>query len=138
MIYRGRTFAAGIMLAVLVGAGGRPVSARQKDTTITGKVGNVHLKSKVKAGDVALGPGRYEVQHVARGDRHFMVFREPAVPARGGIVRPEEVARVKCDVVPPGGEARKTGVLLGATPEGLRVIEEIYVRGENVKHVLTG
>lgn len=134
---RCQMFVASIVLALFMLTGGWPAFAQQRDTISIGKLGHIHLKAKVEVGDVVLDPGRYEVQHVARGDRHQMVFRELVVPVRGGIIWPREVARVNCDFVPIEGKVKKTNFLVSASGEGLQTMEELSVKGETVKHVFT-
>lgn len=125
---------AGIMLMLVLWPTSSPSFAREREKLSIGKIGYLHLKSKVKVGDMVLEPGRYQVQHLAQGDEHFMVFSELVVPARGGIIWPKEVGRAKCTVEVTGNKNQKTISLLSDNPEGVKKIEAIYVKGETVKH----
>lgn len=113
-----RTVIASALLILIAGMLSLSISARaghahpQKVSgkeVIIGKKGQVHFTTKVKAGDVVLKPGMYQIQHVEEGSEHIIVFREVGMQAgyRMGSTRvAKEVARIKCKVEPVRGLTR--------------------------------
>jgi hypothetical protein len=104
-----------------------------------GKKGEIHFKSKVKAGDTVLGPGMYQVQHVVDGDSHAIVFREMSMPAgyrMGSATVGKEVARAKCSVEPVEKKVHSSRIVLRTTDAGEKQVAEVQIAGEAYKHVL--
>lgn len=48
----------------------------------------------------------------------------------------KEVIWVKCRVEPLREKARYGGICFGTNAAGEKTVEEVYVRGENLKHVI--
>ena len=106
MSSRGRPVLMSVLLVMLVGTTGLLSFARQKEVVRAGRKGNLHIASTVRAGDVLLKPGMYEVQHVLEGGGDVIVFTEMKMPGpfeKGRTMHDSirrEVARVKCKVEP--------------------------------------
>lgn len=101
------------------------------------KKGMVRLSKTTWAGSVKLERGMYHVKHVASGDEHWLVFKEVSLRAgyMGGLMwEGKEVVRLKCRIEPVGKSVRNTKIKLGRNASGERVIEEIQIAGEKVKH----
>jgi hypothetical protein len=106
---------------------------------VKAKKGVLHLNQKVKAGDVTLKSGSYQVRLVMEGDEHFIVFR--IIPSgqgyRGGNTLPgKEVARIKCQHEPVAKKWNNTTVTLRTNAAGKKEIAEIHVAGEAFIHRL--
>jgi len=142
-----RIIAAITLLVLAVGAFNLPVSAQDhqahqagpsKDFAI-GKKGEVHFNVQVKAGDAALKPGMYQVQHVVEGNDHVIIFKEMSMPAgykMGATPVGKEVARIKCKVEPVANKASNTKITLRTNAAGEKEIAEVQVAGEAFKHLL--
>ena len=115
-------------------------SQKQKGETLTvGKKGEVHFTSEVKAGDTALKPGMYQVQHLTEGEDHVIVFKEMGMAAgykMGNTPVGKEVARIKCRVEPVAKKVSNTKITLRNNDMGGKEIAEIQVAGEAFKHIL--
>src|SRR5581483_9496213 len=62
-------------------------------------------------GDTILNPGMYQVQHVAEGGDHVIIFKEVGMAAgykMGNTPVGKEVARVRCNVEPVAKAATNT------------------------------
>jgi len=110
---------------------------QNKDFTI-GKKGIIHFNVPVKAGNVLLQPGMYQLQHVIEGNDHVFAFKTVTMPAgyRHGNtpVNDETAARVVCKVV--GAEkVNKTNITLRTNAAGEKEIAEVQVAGEPYKHL---
>ena len=104
------------------------------------KTGMLRISEPVWAGNVQLKSGMYHVKHVMDGDTHVLVIKSVALPAgyKEFSMREErEVARLNCRVEPVAKSTSNTKMLLGKNASGERVIEEIQIASEKVKHVLT-
>lgn len=98
--------------------------------------GMVRFSSKVRVGDVVLKSGMYHVQHVIEGNDHVIVFKPVALPAgkQFPMWEEKEIVRLKCKIEPVDKSVRNTKIQLGRNASGERVIEEIQIAGERVKH----
>jgi hypothetical protein len=108
-----------------------------QDTLTVGKKGMVTFTSNVKAGETTLKAGMYHVQHVVEGSNHLFVFKAVSMPAgyrENQMVETKEVVRLNCTVEPTAKKTRNTKIKLGTNAAGEKVIEEIQVAGESVKH----
>ena len=106
---------------------------------ITGKKGEVHFTTQVKAGDAVLKPGMYQVQHVTEGGEHVIIFKEMEMPAgykHGNTPVSKEVARIKCKVEPVTKAVSNTKVTLRTNAAGEKEVAEVQVAGEAFKHLL--
>jgi hypothetical protein len=119
---------------------GSKASSRQGEMTRLGKKGELPITSPTRVGDVLLEPGTYRVQHVVEGEDHFITFRkmshtrsdQPSYP----LGTPgKEVARVKCRLAPLGEKAKHSGMRFGTNAAGEQTVEEVHVKGEDVRHV---
>ena len=102
------------------------------------KKGMVRLTSKTRVGDRLLEPGMYHVQHVVEGSEHVISFQPVTMPAgfkEYSMVEGKEIVRLKCRVEPVAKSVSNTKITLGRNAAGERVIEEIQIPGEKVKHV---
>ena len=117
-----------------------PQALAQKGGTLTvGKEGMVTFSSSVRAGDVLLKPGMYHVRHVLEGEDHVVSFKPVRMPAgyrQFQMTEGEEVVRVKCRVEPAAKKTLNTKFRLGRNASGERVVEEIQIAGERVRHLL--
>ncbi len=129
-----------LMLLLALAAFTLPLMAQNKGTELMkAKKGVLHLNRKVKAGDITLKSGSYQVRLVMEDDEHFIVFRE--IPAgmgwRNGTLTPgKEVARIKCAYEPIARKWKNTTLLLRTNADEEREIAEIRVAGEAFRHLL--
>lgn len=102
------------------------------------KTGMLRISKPVWAGDVRLKSGMYHVKHVIDGNTHLIVFKPVTMPAGKGFPMWEEkeVVRLECRVEPVEKSTSNTKVQFGTNAAGERMIEEIQIAGESVKHVL--
>jgi uncharacterized protein YwlG (UPF0340 family) len=106
---------------------------------ITGKKGELHFTTQVKAGNAILKPGMYQVQHLMEGSGHVIVFKEMGMPAgykMGNTPVGKEVARVQCKVEPVTKAVKNTQVTLRTNVAGEKEIADVQVAGEAFKHLL--
>ena len=104
------------------------------------KKGMLRLSNPAWAGNVRLKERMYHVKHVVDGDKHLLVFKSVTLRAgyQGGLMwEGKEVARLECRVEPVAKSVSNTKVKFGRNLAGERVIEEIQIAGEKVKHVLS-
>jgi len=126
-----------IALCAFASAFAAPLYAQHHETLSVGKKGMARFSSKVRVGDVVLPAGMYHVQHVVEGSDHVIVFKPVTMPAgykEYQMVEGREVVRLKCRVSPVEKSVRNTKIKLGRNAAGERVIEEIQIPGEKVKH----
>ncbi|HEY5884968.1 MAG TPA: hypothetical protein VIT88_09800 [Pyrinomonadaceae bacterium] len=105
------------------------------------KKGMLRLSNPAWAGNVRLKDRMYHVKHVVDGDKHLLIFKSVTLRAgyQGGLMwEGKEVARLECRVEPVAKSVSNTKVKFGRNAAGERVIEEIQIAGEKVKHVLSG
>jgi hypothetical protein len=142
-----KTLAAGALL--MLAAATLSLSALAQDNqgrlkasgqdVIIGKKGQLHFTIQVKAGNTALKPGMYQVQHLEEGGAHVIIFKEMSMPAgykMGNTPVGKEVARIKCKVEPVAKKASDTKITLRTNAAGEREIAEVQVAGEAFKHLL--
>ena len=129
-----------IVFILSTGAFGSQLFAQQKNDSMAGKAGQLHISSTVRAGDVLLKPGMYEVQHFFEGTE-VIVFTEMKMPGpfekgrtMGDSIR-REVARVKCNTEPVDRKWKNTRVILRINAEGEKEVSEVQIKGENVRHL---
>ena len=111
--------------------------AQHGETVSPNRKGMARFSSKVRVGDVVLESGMYHVQHVIEGIDHVIVFKPVTMPAgykEYQMIEGREVVRLKCRVSPVDKSVRNTKIKLGRNASGERVIEEIQIAGEKVKH----
>ncbi len=128
-----------IMLTFLLGILSLPAVAQHGehgDNILIGKKGEVTFNSAVRAGAVSLSAGRYQVQHVVEGLDHFIVFNKiVSGSAYHTGVSGKDAARVKCRTEPLTEKAKYDEIRLGVNSAGEKTVEEILIKGENVKHL---
>lgn len=133
MKQRNSALTTGLIAAFLLAVLSLPLLAGPDQTTRRGKKGVITVSSEVRAGDVWLQPGSYQVQEIA----HSLVFSKML---RGNETRfrgvGEEVARIESKDEPLPSKLEQTEVHTGFDPAGNRIITEIEIRGENVRHIL--
>lgn len=103
------------------------------------RTGMLRISRFVWAGDVRLKSGMYHVKQMVDGNKHVMIFKSVTLPAgykEFGMFEEREVVRLECRVEPVTKSTRNTKIRLGKNSDGERVIEEIQIAGERVKHVL--
>lgn len=117
--------------------GNTTAAARHDEMTRLGKKGELPISSPTRVGDVLLEPGTYRVQHLVEGDDHFVVFSKLPHPRPGYQHSGEgkEVARVKCRLEPLGEKAKHSGMRFGTNAAGEATVEEVHMKGEDVRHV---
>ena len=131
--------ATAIALMFALGVTASQALAQHGDHLTVGKTGMVRLSSPTRASDQLLEPGMYHVQHVIEGTDHVFIFKPVTMPAgykEYSMVEGKEIVRMKCRVEPVAKSVNNTKITFGRNAAGERVIEEIQVPGENVKHVL--
>ncbi len=127
-----------IALLFSLGAFTSQVLAQHGDHLNVGKKGMVKFSSKVMVGDRLLEPGMYHVQHVVEGTDHVIIFKPVTMPAgykEYSMVEGKEIVRLTCRAEPVAKAVSNTKITLGRNASGERVIEEVQVPGEKVKHV---
>ena len=130
--------ARGALVVLLLGAFSSQLLAQDKYQGMTriGKKGEMVFDTSVRVGDQLLKEGTYQIQHVMEGEDHVIVFRRMVRNSPyGDLTTGKEVARVKCRVEPLGEKAKHGGVRFGTNAAGEKTVEEVHVRGENVKHL---
>jgi hypothetical protein len=133
-----KSIATAIALVIALGVVASQVLAQHTDHLNVGKKGMVRLDSKVRVGDRLLEPGMYHVQHVVEGADHVFIFKPVTMPAgykEYSMVEGREIVRLKCRVEPVAKSVSNTKITFGRNAAGERVIEEIQVPGEKIKHV---
>ena len=117
--------------------GGNTAAAQHDEMTRLGKKGELSISSPTRVGDAMLEPGMYRVQHLVEGEDHLVVFSKLPHPRPGyqSSGTGKEVARVKCRLEPLGEKAKHSGMRFGTNAAGEATIEEVHVKGEDVRHV---
>lgn len=130
--------AKGALLALLLGALSVPLLAQEQNQGMVslGKKGEIVFDSSVRVGDQLLKEGTYQIQHVMEGQDHVIVFRRMSRDYYRQLIAGKEVLRVKCRVEPLGEKAKHGGMRFGTNAAGEKTVEEVHVRGENVKHFI--
>lgn len=131
-------FATSAMLILLVGLFSLPALAQHEEMVRIGKKGVVPFDTPVWVGDTLLKPGSYQIQHVMEGQDHVIVFTKMShAGARPGgeSVPTKEVTRLKCRIEPLGEKAKHGGMRFGTNAAGEKTLEEVHIKGENVKHL---
>ena len=126
-----------IALIAFLASFAAPIYAQHTHTLSANKMGMARFSSKVRVGDVVLPAGMYHLQHVLEGSDHVIVFKPVTMPAgykEYQMVEGREVVRLKCHVSPVLKSVSNTKITLGRNAAGERVIEEIQIAGEKVKH----
>lgn len=123
------------VLALLLGLSSLTALAQHEETR-TGKKGEITFGSPVRIGNVSLSAASYQIQHVVEGFDHFIVFKRilSGSPYFTGVSG-KESARVKCRIEPLSDKAKYTGLRFGVNSAGETTVEEVQIKGENVKHV---
>ena len=138
MITKNRSLVMSALLVLLLGTFSLPLFGQNghQDMTRLGKKGEATFDSAVRVGDQLLEKGTYKIQHVMEGEDHVIVFRRMVRNSPyGDLITGKEVARVKCRVEPLGEKAKHDGMRFGTNAAGEKTVEEVHVRGENVKHL---
>ncbi len=126
-----------IAFILAMGAFGSQLFAQQKNDSMVGKVGKLHIGSSVMVGNTLLKPGMYQVQHVTEGENHLIIFQNIRMgykSSMGNQTLGEEVVRVKCRIEPVGRSWKDTRLHVERNNSGLRVVTEVQIAGENVVH----
>lgn len=126
-----------IALILFIGAFGLQLSAQQTNASMAGKVGKLHIGSRVMVGNRLLEPGMYQVQHVIEGEAHLIIFRIIRMGYRdnmGNEQLGEEVARLKCRIEPVGQRWKHTKLHLERNSSNQRVVRAVQIAGEAVLH----
>lgn len=135
MMLRKSPLTKSLMLVLLLGGVSLPLLAQKSEMVPIGKQGSISFDSDVRVGEAMLKKGEYFIQHVAEGADHVFVFKR-AIRRSGYDVAPgKEVARVRCKVEPLVEIAQHDGLRYGTNAAGEKTVVEIYIKGENVKHV---
>ena len=122
-----------LITAFLLGVLSLPLLSREDQTARTGKKGVITLSTEMRAGDVWLQPGSYQVQEIA----HYMVFRKMLKGSDGRFKGPgKEVARIESKDESLGSKLEHTEMHTSLDPVGQRIITKIEIKGENVTHTL--
>ena len=124
-------------LIAFLAAFATPLFAQHTHTLEANRMGMARFSSKVRVGNVVLPAGMYHVQHVVEGSDHVIVFKPVTMPSgfkEYQMIEGREVVRLKCRVSPVEKSVRNTKIKLGRNAAGERVIEEIQIAGEKVKH----
>lgn len=131
-----------IALILSVGTLGSQILAQKRNDSVVGKAGNLHISSTVRAGDVLLKPGMYEVQHVLEGEDNVIVFTEMKMPGpfeKGRTMHNSirtEVARVKCRIELVGKKWKDTKLHIVRNNSRQRVVTGVQIAGEAVLYKL--
>lgn len=128
---KNKVFRIGLMATLLLGALGLPLLAQQGETIRTGKKAVISLSSEVRAGNLVLPSGTYQIQHVD----HAVVFRKVLRVSYGGERVGREVGRVPCQAELLSDKIERTETLISTDPAGNRTITELRIKGENVRHL---
>lgn len=115
------------------------VYAQNVETVSVQKSGRFHLEKAVRVGDKTLKAGMFQVQHVDESDKHKVVFRAVEMGYRDNMGNQKlgpEVARVICEVVAVDKKIKHTRVLVRKNAANDRIVFEVWIRGEKVKHIL--
>ncbi len=94
--------------------------------------GEVKLSGETLVGGMLLKSGKYKFQHVVEGEDHMVSFER--------VDRPEAQAeqalfRLKTRLEPIDKPAKRTEFHSTVSIKGERIVQKIYVQGENVRHV---
>jgi len=102
-----------------------------------GKKGDVEFRVQAVVGEMRLEPGRYQMQHRAEGDAHFVHFTEVSkgLPSGGGGGVPKaHPGEVQCRLEPLDKKVSSTTIYTVTEGEARRVTKAL-IRGENVAHI---
>ncbi len=143
MRLQNKSIAITTMLVLLLAMSSLPALAQHEgaqhgDMVVIGKKGIIPFSTPVRVGETLLKPGDYQIQHVMEGQDHVIVFTKMSSAGSGGYLpsRPtKEVTRVKCNVEPLGEKAKHNGIRFGTNSAGEKTVEEVHIKGENVKHI---
>lgn len=128
-----------VILGALFGLSTLTSFAQETESIAAEKSGRFHLGKKARVGDKTLDAGMYQVQHFEEEGDHVVVFRKVDMGYRNNMGNQklgEEVLRVKCAVEAANKKVGDTKVLIRKNEVGERQIFEVWIRGENVKHVV--
>lgn len=133
------TFLLVILLALPLFALAQDHQHHNGGNEVIGKKGQIHFTSNVKVGDTLLKAGMYQVQHLAEGGDHVIIFKEMAMAAgykMGNTPVGKEVVRIKCKIEPVTKAVNNTKITLRTNAKGEKEVADIQVAGEAVKHLL--
>lgn len=134
--------AAGLLWTLSAGAGAQATAPKKAEQGLkVGKKGDVELRVQTVVGEMKLNPGRYELQHRAEGDAHFVPFTEiskglPQGHAGVGYGREAPIAHpgeVQCRLEPLDKKVSTTTIYAVQEGEASRVTR--LIAGENVGHI---
>lgn len=132
-------FATSAMLILMVGLFSLTALAQHADMVPIGKKGVIPFDTPVRVGDTLLKAGSYQFQHVMEGQDHLIVLTKMSHPDSGqpggASVPKKEVTRLKCRVETLGEKAKHNGMRFGTNAAGEKTLEEVHIKGENVKHL---
>ncbi len=116
------------MIAVLLLVGMAGLAMAELNKFGVADTQKVTFNDPMKVGSVVLPKGEYKVQHTMEGSDHIMIFTQERVS------KPAE-ARVKCQLVPLEGKAKRTQLLYNTDASNTRVLQEVVFSGDKAKHV---
>lgn len=125
--------------ALVIGPSGFAQHSHDHKAVVDWKTGMLRLTQPVWVGNVRLKDRMYHVKHVIEDGKHVLVFKSVSLRAgyqEGSMWEGKEVARLSCRVEPVAKSVSNTKVVFGKNAAGKRVIQEIQIAGEKVKHVL--
>jgi hypothetical protein len=125
-------------MLIVLGTFGFGAYAQNVEMLYTGKKGVISFSRPVRVGGTLLQPGDYQIQHVMDGQGHVVVFRELETlqPEYPYPFPGKEVARATCRVEPLEKKVGNSGVRLGVNAAGEKFVEEVYIHGERLGHLL--
>lgn len=128
-----------LALAVLVMAGlSAPASAKRPSVMKGGKMGTVVLVEETQVGTASLQPGEYHVFCEQSGGDHQMVFiRLSKVGGRyySSLAETSSVTRIPCRMEALSQKAGDWRVETFQDASGRRVLREIVIEGESMRHL---
>lgn len=125
--------------AALLGFSALTADAQKYETISEKKTGKTHFGKAVRVGGKTLEAGMYQVQHADENGEHIVIFRTVEMGYRGNMGNQTlgtEVARVKCTVEAVAKKVGGTKVLIRRNAAGDREVFEVWIRGENFKHIV--
>jgi hypothetical protein len=120
-------------------SGALPGFAQEAKTIKAAKSGKFQIGKPIRLGNKWLKPGRYQVQHFIEGTDNTIVFKEVKLGFRnnfGEQILGAEVARVTSKTISTDKRIAHTKFVAGKDRAGERIIIEIWIKGETVKHLL--
>lgn len=102
-------------------------SVTRADDPGTRDVSHVTFVASIRVGGVLLPAGEYLVRHTMEGADHIMVFQSAN--------HKHADVKAKCQLVQLGNKAEQTRTVYELNAAGERVLQELVLGGDSVKHV---